>query len=307
MGRTLADWMVESGMPENRFLEEMDRILPWDWIEDTLRRELHNPGGGRPPYPFMVMFRMMLIQWWYGLSDAQSEFQCADRMTFRKFLGLGLMDKIPDSSTLEDFRHKLEAHQLQEKLLSRMDALLACKGLVCSTGTLVDATFVKAARPKADPDRRHGHKGNGYSASVSVSKKRKLVRKVVTTDASVHDSQSLEEALPENPGKVYADLGYWGKPCEKIIVDAGGTPCIPYKKPKGGELEPWQKGVNTILSKTRNGVEHIFARWKATFRLVNCRYSGRLKVHGFHCGMALAYNFHRLGFLLRRKPGFSWA
>jgi len=307
MGRTFADWLVESGMPENRFLDEMERVIPWDRVEALLNREIPNPGGGRPPFPFIRLFRMTLLQWWHGLSDAQTEFQCADRFSFRKFLGLGISDRVPDSTTLEDFRHKLEAAGLQEKLLKELDALFVERGFFLKSGTLVDATFVKAARPKSDPDRRKGRKGNGYSASVSVGKKPKLIRTVETTDASVHDSQSLSATLPENPGKTYADLGYHGKPCENTIVQAGGTPCIPYKKSKGQELQPWQKGVNAILSKTRSGVEHIFARWKVDFRMRNSRYSGKVKVHAYHCGMAVAYNFHRLGFLLRRKPGWSWA
>ena len=141
---------------------------------------------------------------------------------------------------------------------------------------------------------------------MSVGQKKKLIRTVVTTDASVHDSKSLKETLPNNPGNTYADLGYWGNPCKKAITEAGGIPCIPYKKPKGKELEPWQKGLNTILSKIRSGVEHVFARWKIDFKMRNSRYSGQKKVHAFHCGMAVAYNFHRLGFLLRQKPGWSW-
>lgn len=307
MGRSFADWLVESGLPENRFLEEMDRVIPWSRIEELLNREIPNPGGGRPPYPFAILFRMTLLQWWHGLSDAQTEFQCADRLTFRKFLGLGLMDRVPDSTTLEEFRHKLEARNLQARLLAELDSLFVEKGLILREGTLVDATFVKASRPKADPDRKIGKKGNGYSASVSVSRKSKLVRKVMTTDASVHDSRPLASVLPKHPGKTYVDLGYWGKPCANTISEASGTPCIPYKKPNGKKLEPWQKGLNRILSKIRSGVEHVFARWKTDFRMRNSRYCGLKKVHGYCCGMAVAFNLHRLGFLLRSKPAWSWA
>jgi len=307
MGRTFADWLVDSGMPENRFLEEAEQVIPWGRIEHLLKESLPNPGGGRPPYPFILLFRMTLLQWWHGLSDREAEFQCADRFSFRKFLGLGVSDSVPDASTLEDFRHKLEAGHLQERLLVALDRLFVEKGLIVSRGTLADASFVKAARPKQDPDRKNGHKGNGYSASVSVDKSAKLIRRQMTTDASVHDSQPLAAVLPEHPGKVYADLGYWGEPCRKVIVEAGGTPCIPYKKPKGKELAPWQKGINKILSKTRVRVEHVFARWETDFKLSTSRYVGLIKVNAYMCGLSVAYNLHRLGYLLRRKPGFSWA
>ena len=150
MNRTFADWLIGTGMPENRFLLEMERVIPWKRIERLLNQELPNPGGGRPPFPFIRLFRMTLLQWWNGLSDAQTEFQCADRFSFRKFLGLGVNDRIPDSTTLEAFRHKLETAGLQEKLLKELDHLFSEKGFFLKSGTLVDATFVKAARPKSD-------------------------------------------------------------------------------------------------------------------------------------------------------------
>jgi transposase, IS5 family len=201
----------------------MERIIPWKEIDVLLESHMPNPGGGRPPYPFQLMLRMTLLQWWHGLGDLQTEFECADKFSFRRFLGLGLTDKVPDGTTLEDFRHKMETCQLQQKLHRLLNDLMERRGLFVKKGTLVDATFVKAARPNADPDRKHGKKGNGYSTSVGVQEANKLIREVTVTDASVHDSQPLDDVIPENPGKTYADLGYYGQPCKDTITAKGGT------------------------------------------------------------------------------------
>jgi transposase, IS5 family len=307
MSRSFVDWMTEGVFPENRFLEEMERIIPWKAIDELLETHLPNKGGGRPPYPLQLMLRMTLIQWWHGLGDLQTEFECADKLSFRRFLGLGLNDRIPDGTTLEDFRHKMEACQLQVKLHELLNGLMERRGLFVKTGTLVDATFVKASRPKADPDRKHGKKGNGYSAHVGVHQGTKLIRKVAVTDASVHDSQCLEAVIPENPGKVYADLGYYGLPCRATITGKGGTPRIGYKKPKNKTLEGWKKALNKKLSKIRSRVEHVFASWQTRFKLKNSRYAGLPKVTAFMNGMSVAYNLARLGFLLRRCKRLSWA
>jgi len=306
MKLTFADWMTESGFPTNRFLDEMDRIIPWQQVDALVKANIPNPGGGRPPFDFNLMIRMTLIQWWYGLSDLDTEFRCADSFSFRRFLKLGITDKIPDGTTLADFRHKMEACQLQQQLHILLDRLMQQQGLFVKAGTLVDATFIKAARPKTDPDRKTGKKGNGYSASVGVHKVKKLVRTVTVTDASVHDSQSLEAVLPENPGKVFMDLGYYGQPCKDVITAKGGTPRVGYKKPKGQELPGWKKALNKKLSRIRARVEHVFASWESRFKLKDSRYTTLAKVTGYLNGMTVAYNLARLGFLFRKQKQVVW-
>lgn len=305
---SIADFLVVPNLPENRFLEEMERVIPWKQIDRLLEQGLPAPlSGGRPAYPFNLLMRMTLLQWWHGLSDAQTEFQCADRMSFRRFLNLGLTDKVPDASTLEDFRHKLEAARLQIEILAMLEALLIEKGLLVNKGTLADASFVKAARPRQDKQQGKGRKGKGYNVSLSAERGTKWVRKVQVEPASVHDSQTLERVLPSKAGKTYVDLGYWGQPCQQAIAQAGGTRRIPYKKPKGQELAAWQKGLNKLQARIRCRVEHIFARWKGPFQVKNSRYQGLDKVNAYFNGLAVAYNLQRLGFLLRTKSCISWA
>jgi transposase, IS5 family len=309
VSHTFADWIAEAnGIPVNRFLDEMDRTIPWAHIETLLEAELPNPGGGRPPTSFLLLFKMSLIQWWYGLGDLDTEFRCADSLSFRRFLGLGLTDAVPDGTTLGLFRQKMQSVDLQRKLHGLICNLLEQKGLLLKQGTLVDATFVKAAKPKHDPDSKTGKKGKGYSVSVAVDNKTKIVRQITVTDASVHDSQSLEAVLPAFVGsKVWVDLGYYGLKCLNAILATGAIRRMGYRKPKGEHLPGWQKGLNCLLAKTRARVEHVFAGWKLRFKLTSSRYESLPKVTAYMHGITLASNLARIGFLFRHKPAVVWA
>lgn len=306
MSLTFADW-IANGFPENRFLEEMQRLLPWQHIQTLLEAEMPNPGGGRPPTDFLLLFKMTLIQWWYGLGDLDTEFRCADSFSFRRFLGLGMADPVPDGTTLALFRQKMQSVGLQEKLNETVCRLLEQKGLLLKQGTIVDATFVKGARPRHDPDSKKGKKGRGYSVSVAVDNQTKIVRKITVTDASVHDSQSLEAVLPAFTGsKVWVDLGYYGLRCLNAILATGAIRRMGYKKVKGQALPAWQKGLNKVVAKIRARVEHVFAGWKTRFRLKNSRYEGLEKVSGYMYGVALAGNLARIGYLFREKRSVVW-
>lgn len=308
MAQTFADWLTEAnGLPENRFLDEMQRLLPWSHIQTMLETEVPNPGGGRPPTEFLLLFKMTLIQWWYGLGDLDTEFRCADSFSFRRFLGLGVTDTVPDGTTLALFRQKMHSVGLQEKLNTLVCHLLGQKNLLVKQGTIVDATFVKAAKPKHDPDSKTGKKGRGYSVSVAMDNRTKIVRNIKVTDASVHDSQSLQAVLPEFVGsKVWVDLGYYGLSCLNTILATGAIRRMGYKKAKGKPLQPWQKGLNRLLARTRARVEHIFAGWKTRFKLNNSRYETVDKVSSYMNGVALAGNLARIGFLFRQKQQVVW-
>lgn len=303
-----ADLAVANACPNNRFLEQMLSIIPWELFEQEFRVKIRHKSGGRPPYPRLLLFKMHLLQTWFGLSDAQTTFQCEDRLSFRRFLGLGISETIPDSTTLENFRHELQETGLDEGLIKRLDAFFKGKGLLLKEGNMVDATFIEAnCRPRKDPDQQsdidadHGHKGFGYSATVNADRKSKLIRKVVTTSERPHDSQNLEACLVGDETELFADSGYVGK--EETLAQRGIRAKIIKKRQRGKKGQPApelplrEKYRNRLISKLRAPVEHIFACWKTVFHVVRTRYRGLERVNQQVQSLALAYNLKRYGFL----------
>lgn len=305
-----ADYLLQDACPQHRFLEEMTQSLPWQRFEDLLNQHLPTQKIGRRPYPKILLFKMYLLQLWFSLSDVQTEFQCQDRMSFRKFLGLSFNSPIPDSTTLEDFRRDMRNADLDTRFLNDLDDFFKDAGLLLKQGSLVDATFMKAnARPRkknedsSDPDADHGHKGYGYSATVNVDKGSKLIRKVHTTSERPHDSQGLEPVLIGDEGRVVADSGYTGM--GKVAKRKGVKLNHLKRRPRGKKGEPTpelalrDKYMNRLLSGIRASVEHVFACWKTVLKVDRVWYRGLEAVKQQMNGLALAYNLRRYGYLAR--------
>ncbi|MEM4360287.1 MAG: IS5 family transposase, partial [Candidatus Bilamarchaeaceae archaeon] len=169
--------------PANAFLDKLDKVIDWKPIEEALWK-MYPAKTGRPPYPVLVLFKMCILQHCYNLSDPQCEEQVRDRLSWRKFIGLGLQDAVPDETTLVRFRQRLQEHGLHEKLLGLINEQLEKKGLILKTCTLVDATLLQAARRPVcekdgsvsggggDPDAsytvKNGKPHYGYKAHVAV-------------------------------------------------------------------------------------------------------------------------------------------
>lgn len=113
----LTQYIVDRNIPVNKFLEDADQMIDWKGFEHRLKKIIKYKQFGRPPYPISLIFRMYLIQIWYGLSDEQTEFQCKDRLSFRKFLKLNIDDNIPDATTLENFSHRLAERNFIEEIV----------------------------------------------------------------------------------------------------------------------------------------------------------------------------------------------
>ena len=111
----------------NDFLEKLDRGLDWKPIETALHR-MYPATTGHPPHPPLVLFKMSLLQHCYGLSDPQCEELVKDRPSWRRFVGLGLQDAVPDETTLVRFRQRLVQHGQQEKLLGLVNRQLEQRG-----------------------------------------------------------------------------------------------------------------------------------------------------------------------------------
>lgn len=305
-----AQFVVNGVCPEHRFLEEMQKVVPWNLFEKELNRHIVRKPGGRPPFALLLLFKMHLLQVWFGLSDAGCEFQVKDRLSFRKFLGLGIDDRVPDSTTLEDFRHDFEP--IAEAVLSKLDLFFDEQGLLLKEGNVIDATFIRAnSRPHKDSDKNsdqdaeHGHKGFGYTSTVNIDKDSKLIRKVHTESARPHDSQHTESVLKGDEQVMYGDSGYQGT--QEMLAEKKCKARIMAKRQRGKKGEPTPdlplrlKYLNKLYAKTRAKVEHVFACWKVVFKVQRAWYRGLERVNQQMQSLAIAYNLRRYGFLTRAK------
>ena len=208
--------------PTNDFLERLERTLVWEPLEKVLQA-MYPATTGRPPCAPLVLFKMSLLQHCYGLSDPQCEELVSDRLSWRRFVGLGLQDAVPDETTLVHFRQRLREHGLHEQLLALVNRQLQAQGLILKTCTLVDATLLQAARrapTKADKTGgdhdagytvKQGQPHYGYKAHVAVDESHTLIRQVTLTAANVHDSQEFENVVIGDEEMVMADKAYWSK------------------------------------------------------------------------------------------------
>lgn len=303
-----AQFAVNQACPEHRFLEEMNQVVPWELLEKELGKGIVRKTGGRPAYSLLLLFRMHLLQVWFALSDQGCEFMVRDRLSFRKFLGLGIDEAVPDSTTLENFRHDFEP--ISESVLEKLDAFFKQQGLFLKEGNVVDATFIRAnSRPhknaerNSDLDADHGHKGFGYTATINVDVKTKLIRKAHTESARPHDSQHLESVLKGDETEIYGDSGYQGT--QDILEMRNCKARLIAKRQRGKKGEPTPelplrlKYLNRLYAKIRGRVEHIFACWKTVFHIQRAWYRGLERVNQQVQSLTLAYNLRRYGFLVR--------
>lgn len=315
---SFADYVFQQVCPDNKFLEEMNEIIPWGELQeffDTHIFRQHNKPG-RPAYPIMLKFKIHLLQQWYDLSDFQAEYQINDRLSFRKFLGLGMESDIPDSTTIENFRHMMEEQDLGKKLIKMLDDYFIKNGLIRKEGNLVDATFLRANSKstknedkKTDIDAEFGHKGFGFSGTINMDAKSKLIRKTNTTSAKLLDHQSVEEVIIGDEKNFYGDKGYAPARAALRKKMPNCNIKIMYKRKRGkkGEptpdLHPLKTAANKAYSKTRSRVEHAFATIKDVFGFKRLRYRGLERVSAKFDSLAIAYNLRRLGFLVREPIG----
>lgn len=189
--------LMSEGLGHNGRLEKVSRLVKWRRFERVLAG-LRDSGPGRPGYRPLLMFKALLLQAWYGLSDAELEEALGDRLSFRAFVGLSLEDAVPDHTTFCRFRNALVAAKLMEKLFAEFDRQLEAAGMILKRGTMLDATLIEAAptrprrpadEPRRDPDaaftKKNGGTHYGYKAHVGVDDGWGFIRALVTTPANV--------------------------------------------------------------------------------------------------------------------------
>ena len=290
-------------------LERLNKVIDWEYFRSTIEK-IHPKkmvASGPKAYDPLLMFKILILQRYYNLSDAQIEYQILDRLSFCRFLGLSLNDKVPDEKTVWDFREKLIKSGLEKELFVKFTNLLEENNLIAHEGKIIDASFVEAPRqrnnrnenryiketgtyPKEwsgsknkkrqkDIDANWTKKNNqtyfGYKNHAKVDNKHKFIDTYTTTAASVHDSQVLDELLTEkDKGKnLWADSAYTGKEQEKIIGKYKVNNKVHQKGYKNTPLTEKQKESNKEKSKIRARVEHVFGFMEQSMNKLYIRHS----------------------------------
>jgi IS5 family transposase len=310
-------------------LEKLNSGINFEIFRTLLEARLIKPSkgvGGRPPYDYVLMFKILILQRYYNLSDDRVEYQINDRLSFMRFLDLAISDDIPDSRTVWHFREQLTDLGLVEELFSLFIHELASLGLIVNEGKIVDASFVEVPRGRnkveenarikegkgdelwndkpnkkrqKDMDARWTKKNKqsffGYKNHVKQDGKSKLIIKYTVTSAEVHDSQAID-ILPDEKDRgeaFYGDSAYTGKSQEKIIRNKAMDNRACEKGYRNKPLTEEQKSNNTEKSRFRSKVEHIFGFMEMSPNEMYIQCIGIKRVTAIIGLMNLTYNMFR--------------
>lgn len=278
-------------------LVSLDRLVDWEDFRDilkTVREKPRKSNAGRKPFDVVLMFKVLVLQHLYNLSDDELEYQIRDRFSFCRFLGLNPEDRTPDAKTIWLFREQLIEHSLIKPLFVCFDLQLEDHGYKARKGQIVDASFVEAPRQRntreenemikagevperiannpnvkrqKDLDARWTKKNNethyGYKNHACVDNKHKLIRDYEVTSAEVHDSQVFHELLVDNTSKdVWADSAYFSEESEITLEAMGYRSHVHSRSYRGRPLSERQKKGNRTKSRVRVRVEHVFGSIK---------------------------------------------
>ncbi|MBK5186969.1 MAG: IS5 family transposase [Gemmatimonadaceae bacterium] len=270
-----------------RFLAEMDAVIPWAALRSVIAPHYPKPGRGRPPVSLETMLRIYLLQQWFDLSDPQAEEAIYDSEAMRRFVGVELGDEqAPDETTILRFRHLLERHQLTEAIFATVRELLEARGLLLKAGTIVDATIINApsstknATGARDPEMKQTRKGNQWYFGMKVhvgTDRRGVVHTLTTTDAAQPDLGQLPALLHGAERVVYGDRAYWSEG-DLVACEAAG---IRYRMNRRGTAhhpvsERW-RAINRARSRVRARGEHAFQVVKQLWGFRKVRYRGLAK------------------------------
>lgn len=304
-------------------LEKLVGLIDWELFRPILNQLLVKSAkgpGGRPPYDYLLMFKILILQRYYNLSDDQTEYAILDRLSFRRFLEISeYTPAIPDAKTIWLFKDTLSKANGYQELFTTFEKELESQGIISHEGTMIDASFIEspkqrnsrkenellkegiipevwsdAKRHQKDTDARWTKKNNqsffGYKNHVSVDMRSKLILKQEVTTASVHDSQVFESLMDEQTHVVFADSAYIGQSLPDGVRSEVMTRSV-RKHPLTDE----QVQRNHLRASIRCRVEHIFAFIEnsmngSTFRgttFIRAKFNGMIT--------SLTYNLFRVG------------
>ena len=290
------------------FLARMEGLMPWAEFCALIEPHYPKAGNGRPPVGVERMLRMYCIANWFNLSDVACEDALYDVPLFREFCRIDLgQERVPDATTLMNFRHLLEAHQLGAALFAKVGELLMANGMRLSGGTIVDATLI-AAPPSTknqhkarDPEMHQTKKGKdwhfGMKVHIGADSKTGLVHSASVTAANVHDSHEVPNLLHGKETRLYGDCAYRGKAQrERLRELAPKAKDFTHKRAyKNRPLTEADKATNRRKSRVRSKVEHPFLTLKRLWGFTKVRYRGLAKNANRAFAMLAMINLNKWG------------
>ncbi len=332
----LFDWQTRFEQLDNGGdpLLKLNEVVHWDLFRGDLekvRDKARKSNAGRKPFDVILMFKILILQSLYNLSDDQLEFQIRDRLSFMRFLGLGLGDTVPDAKTIWLFREQLTDAKLIKTIFERFDSFLRDNGFAAKKGQIVDASIVAAPRQRNSRDenkqikdgqvpedwtnnkkrqkdtearwlKKNGQNHYGYKNHIDVDVEHKLIRDYEVTPASLHDSEVFEELLDEDNSSrdVWGDSAYNGKAHREMLAKRGFRGHLQRKGYRHKKLTEREKQGNHTRSKTRSRVEHIFGVQAQRAGCLMVRTIGLVRAKTKIGLRNLAYNIDRFSLLATR-------
>ena len=339
---------MQNGLFDLEFrLEELDKggdpllklneTMDWEIFRpalETIRDKARKSAAGRPAFDTVLMFKILVLQSLYNLGDDATEYQILDRLSFMRFLGLSLGDRVPDAKTIWLFREQLTRGELTQTLFARFDAHLNERGFVARKGQIIDASITAAPRQRNTREenatikkgrtpegwgenqhkqrqkdtharwvKKNGVHHYGYKNHLCVDVQHKLIRHWAVTDAAVHDSQIFEELLDEDNTcrTVWADSAYGSAENLKKLRERGLRERVHRKGVRGRPLSARAKRGNRRRSKIRSRVEHVFGAQAMRAGVLVVRTIGIVRARCKIGLRNLAYNLDRFGHLVTVK------
>lgn len=270
-----------------RFLAEMDAVIPWKHLNRLIEPHYPKAGNGTQPMPQERMLRIYFMQQWFNLSDPAAEDALYDSESMRRFAGIELSeDAVPDETTILRFRHLLEKHALTQSIFAQIRSLLEQKRLLLKSGTIVDATIIEAPpstknqEQARDPEMHQTQKGGewhfGMKAHVGTDK-RGIVHSLSTTAANVSDISQMGQLLHGQEREVFGDQAYWSEAHRTGARARGIRYRVNRRGNHGHRLTRYERRLNRLRSATRARGEHAFHVVKCLWGFTKVRYRGLAK------------------------------
>lgn len=270
-----------------RFLAEMDAVIPWAALVSVIEPYYPKAGNGTQPYSLELMLRVHCLQHWFDLSDPGAEEALYDIESMRRFARLELgTDRVPDETTILRFRQLLQKHDLAEDIFTEINARLEQQGLMVRSGTIVDATIMNApsstknATKTRDPEMHQTKKGNQWYFGMKFHAgmdPHGLVHTLTATAANVADITEKENLLHGDEKRIWGDTAYWKEKDRQRWIADGKQYRINRRGAKGRPLTDGQRRVNRSRSRTRAIGEHSFQVVKHQWGFRKVRYRGLAK------------------------------